>query len=531
MAEATGLPRRHPDDADPAVDPWADARPSLLATLVALLVAGAAIAGVLQRFVTQGLDQRLDAELSLLASAVDGDGRIDRTRLTRLRGLLDAGPGWQWQISGPVQTVSSAEFPALRTPGPAPRDALRKEGEERPQPLEGRDGIHARRISIATAAGPVVLTAAAPRDVVARPIRAAVVPLLATLGILGILLGIATLVQVRIGLRPLRALRDGVAAMRRGRGCVRSAARRASSARDRTERTRAGQRGGARDRARVGGQSGARAEDPVATLALTVRDDPAQAAQLARIDTTIRHHLARARNIAGGHASSTALALAIADLVSTIRRLRMERGIVIDAAIDPALHVAVDAADLDELAGNLIDNAARHAGTRVRVSATVDQGMIRLSVVDDGPGIALADRQRATDAGVRLDEREDGHGFGLAIARELAALYGGVLVLDDAAGGGLLGFGHHADRYRGPGLARMRGDQVRGVRTAQDADAIIAIIDQPHRDKGVEPSLHRPPAPTRFEYRCVADDVVEMLDGRIIAVVILMTGDRTADED
>ncbi len=411
---------------------------SLLATLVALLVAGAAIAGVLQRFVTQGLDQRLDAELSLLASAVDGDGRIDRTRLTRLRGLLDAGPGWQWQISGPVQTVSSAEFPALRTPGPAPRDALRKEGEERPQPLEGRDGIHARRISIATAAGPVVLTAAAPRDVVARPIRAAVVPLLATLGILGILLGIATLVQVRIGLRPLRALRDGVAAMRRGRAGV-------SEAQPDELRPLAIELNAlARDNAAALATARASAANlahalktPVATLALTVRDDPAQAAQLARIDATIRHHLARARNIAGGHASSTALAPAIADLVSTIRRLRMERGIVIDAAIDPALHVAVDAADLDELAGNLIDNAARHAGTRVRVSATVDQGMIRLSVVDDGPGIALVDRQRATDAGVRLDEREDGHGFGLAIARELAALYGGVLVLDDAAGGGL----------------------------------------------------------------------------------------------
>ncbi len=411
---------------------------SLLATLVALVVAGAAIAGVLQRFVTQGLDQRLDAELSLLAGAVDGDGRIDRARLTRLRGLLNAGPGWQWQISGPVQSVTSAEFPALRTPGPAPRDALRGEREERPQPLEGRDGVHARRISIATDAGPVVLTAAAPRDVVARPIQAAVVPLLATLGILGILLGVATLVQVRIGLRPLRALRDGVAAMRRGAASV-------SEAQPDELRPLAIELNAlARDNAAALATARASAANlahalktPVATLALTVRDDPAQVAQLARIDATIRHHLARARNIAGGHASSTALAPAIADLVSTIRRLRMERTVVIDAAIDSALHVAVDAADLDELAGNLIDNAARHAGTRVRVSATVDQGMIRLSVVDDGPGIALADRQRATDAGVRLDEREDGHGFGLAIARELAALYGGVLVLDDAAGGGL----------------------------------------------------------------------------------------------
>ncbi len=411
---------------------------SLLATLVALAVAGAAIAGVLQRFVTQGLDQRLDAELSLLAGAVNGDGRIDRARLTRLRGLLDAGPGWQWQISGPVQTVSSAEFPALRTPGPAPRDALRREGEERPQPLEGRDGVHARQISIATDAGPVVLTAAAPRDVVARPIQAAVVPLLATLGVLGILLGVATLVQVRIGLRPLRALRDGVAAMRRGAASV-------SEAQPDELRPLAIELNAlARDNAAALATARASAANlahalktPVATLALTVRDDPAQAAQLARIDATIRHHLARARNIAGGHASSTALAPAIADLVSTIRRLRMERTVVIGAAIDPALHVAVDAADLDELAGNLIDNAARHARTTVHVAASVDQGMIRLSVVDDGPGIALADRQRATDAGVRLDEREDGHGFGLAIARELAALYGGVLVLDDAAGGGL----------------------------------------------------------------------------------------------
>lgn len=411
---------------------------SLLATLVALLVAGAAIAGVLQRFVTQGLDQRLDAELSLLASAVDGDGRIDRTRLTRLRGLLDAGPGWQWQISGPVQTVSSAEFPALRTPGPAPRDALRREGEERPQPLEGRDGVHARQISIATDAGPVVLTAAAPRDVVARPIQAAVVPLLATLGILGILLGIATLVQVRIGLRPLRALRDGVAAMRRGAAGVSEAQPDELRPLAIELNALARDNAAALTTARASAANLAHAlKTPVATLALTVRDDPAQAAQLARIDATIRHHLARARNIAGGHASRTALAPAIADLVSTIRRLRMERGVVIDAAIDPELHVAVDAADLDEMAGNLIDNAAQHARTTVRVAARVDQGMIRLSVIDDGPGIALADRQRATAAGVRLDEREDGHGFGLAIARELAALYGGVLVLDDAAGGGL----------------------------------------------------------------------------------------------
>ncbi|KAK0358602.1 hypothetical protein LTR94_034750, partial [Friedmanniomyces endolithicus] len=65
-------------------------------------------------------------------------------------------------------------------------------------------------------------------------------------------------------------------------------------------------------------------------------------------------------------------------------------------------------------------------------------GFAVLRVIDDGPGIAAADRARATDPGVRLDERGDGHGFGLAIVRDLAALYGGRLELGEADGGGLV---------------------------------------------------------------------------------------------
>ncbi|KAE9421916.1 hypothetical protein Angca_003862, partial [Angiostrongylus cantonensis] len=92
---------------------------------------------------------------------------------------------------------------------------------------------------------------------------------------------------------------------------------------------------------------------------------------------------------------------------------------------------------MDEVAGNLIDNAARHARAIVTVTATAEGRQIRLSVVDDGPGIPEADRLRATQAGARLDERGNGHGFGLAIARELAELHGGRLILDEAPNGGL----------------------------------------------------------------------------------------------
>lgn len=411
---------------------------SVLATLVALAIAGAAIAGVLQRFVTQGLDQRLDAELSLLAGAVGDDGQIDRARLTRLRGLLDAGPEWRWRIEAPTGTIGSSDFPVLGGPGPHREGGPDREGARGPRPLEGSDGLHARQITVQTTAGPVMLLAAAPRDVVARPIRAAILPLLAMLAILGIVLGVATLVQLRIGLRPLRALRDGVAAMRGGAAGVSEeqpdelrplAIELNALARD-TAAALATARASAANLAHA-------LKTPVATLALGLRDQPEQAAQVARIDATIRHHLARARSVAVDRRARTMLAPAIDDLARTVMRLRGERGVTVAAAIDPVLSVAINAADLDELAGNLIDNAARHAQSAVRVSAVVEGGMVRLSVVDDGPGIAAEDRHRATAPGVRLDEREDGHGFGLAIARELAELHGGRLILDAAPGGGL----------------------------------------------------------------------------------------------
>ena len=108
-------------------------------------------------------------------------------------------------------------------------------------------------------------------------------------------------------------------------------------------------------------------------------------------------------------------------------------------AIDPALTVAVDRQDLDELLGNLLDNGWRWAASRIAVTAarTADGRFVRLSVEDDGAGIPPEARAAALAAGQRLDERGDGHGFGLSIASELAMLYGGTLTLESASLGGL----------------------------------------------------------------------------------------------
>ena len=427
---------------------------SMVATIVALVVAGWVIAGVLERFVTEGIDRRLDAEVSLLAGAVDGDGRVDRTLLGQRLGALEGGPGWRWRIVAPGGAIGSADFPRL-DPGPplSPRGADHKFGhdphrfrDDRLHPIEGETEagvrVHARQLAIRTRGGPVLLTAAAPRDVIRRPVEGALVPLLVTLGVLALLLGASTVLQLRLGLRPLRRLREEVAAIRSG-------------ARDRVDEDQptelrplaielnqlAADNAAALATARMSAANLAHAlKTPVTALALALRDDPGHAAQVARIDATIRHHLARARVEAINRRASTPLRPAVVDLVAAVRGIHGARDLSIETGISPDLAVAVDPRDLDEIVGNLLDNAARHATCRVRITAapSAAERRIRIEIADDGPGIPISARRRVAQPGTRLDERDDGHGFGLAIVSDLAALYGGSLVLDDAAEGGLL---------------------------------------------------------------------------------------------
>ncbi len=422
---------------------------SVVATLVALAIAGVSIAGLLERLVVDGLDRRLDSEVTMLSGAVDDYGRVDRAKLQARAGLTESGPGWRWQIAGPDGTVGSNDFPVLTDigpplppPGPGPVPP-RHAPTGRLSSLEGasEDGVavHARRITFGTRRGPVTITAAAPRDVVRRPVRAAMMPLLGALLILGLLLSVAMLVQLRIGLRPLRVLRDQVAAIRAGtrakvdEGLPSELQPLATELNALTIENAA-----ALASARASAVNLAHAlKTPVATLAIDLRDQPQAAAQVARIDATIRHHLARARTEATDRRSSTALGAAVEGVAAVIRRL-YDRTLAIDVADD--VRVAVDPHDLDELIGNLLDNAARHARSRVMVAAAViadDARRVEVTIIDDGPGIPAEARAQVARPGMRLDERGDGHGFGLTIVSDLVALYGGALTLDDAPGGGL----------------------------------------------------------------------------------------------
>jgi signal transduction histidine kinase len=104
---------------------------------------------------------------------------------------------------------------------------------------------------------------------------------------------------------------------------------------------------------------------------------------------------------------------------------------------DPAAAFPLEADDLAEVLGNLMENAARHAEAEVRVGWTVGDFEARLMVEDDGPGLSPPDRARMLERGARLDERGPGSGLGLSIVADIATAYDGALTLETARGGGL----------------------------------------------------------------------------------------------
>lgn len=409
---------------------------SVVATALALAIAGAVIAGLLGRFVTQGLDRQLDAQLLMLSSTVDLDGHVDRARLTQQTGAFGQEPGWQWQITGPDGTFGDIDVlaPVLNQPDQsAPPLPPRPPG---PRPVDGV-GFHARSVTLSTRGGQVTLTAAAPREVIARPIKGALAQLLSALASLAALLTLAMLVQLRIGLRPLRTLGTQVAAIRAGQRAqldtnqpleLQPLTMELNTLAAETEAALAAARASAANLAHA-------LKTPVATLAIELRDQPRLAAIVESIDRAIRHHLSRARAI--NRRVTTPLAPAVAGIVTAIERLHREAPLLVDHNIAEDVAVAVDQQDLDELLGNLLDNAARHAASHIVIEAARSDRTVRLTISDDGPGISPSQRTRILHPSPRLDERGDGHGFGLSVVMELTALYGGSLRLVDTKPHGL----------------------------------------------------------------------------------------------
>ena len=161
--------------------------------------------------------------------------------------------------------------------------------------------------------------------------------------------------------------------------------------------------------------------------------------QIERMRRQIEYELAQARAAATGNTPGVRSSVkeSAVGLSRTLQRLYADRAFSIEIEASDEHFVRVQREDLDEILGNLLDNACKWAKTRVALSSQVGNRELLITVEDDGPGIAPPLRESVLQRGVRADETAPGSGLGLAIVRRLAELYRGSVSLEQSSMGGL----------------------------------------------------------------------------------------------
>ena len=364
--------------------------------------------------------------------------------------------GWYWQIS---RLDGAAEIRTSRslfgTQLPRLEGVTPQHGEARGYAIGPGDKplrMIEREID-AGEEGRYLVEVAANAEVIQTQIENFEYTLGATFVVLAVALSGSTALAVRFGLRPLRALREGVAAIRRGEAV--SIAGEfpedvAPLAAEINLLLEANREVVERARTQVGNLAHAlktplsviinEAESGSPTLADKVRE---QADVMTR---QVSFYLDRARAAARATSSgaSTELSPVVAALARTFAKVYAERGLKFEIVDGEGIRFRGESQDLTDLIGNLLDNAGKWARSRVVIAAEREprlragaRAYFYVRIDDDGPGLAPQARAAAIERGRRLDESRPGSGLGLSIVADLAAVYGGSLNLEDSPLGGL----------------------------------------------------------------------------------------------
>ncbi len=365
--------------------------------------------------------------------------------------LLKAMGGFYWQVSTPagLKTSPSLWDQTLKRPAGAPADAW---GSRIAVGPFGDRLLLVERTVRPDRNGPAVLIQVASDEKVLRLARAEFGHDLALfLAGLWVVLSAAAALQVTLGLSPLARIRDDLARLRRSPSARMSddhpreiaplaqAINALAEARE-GDVVRARRRAGdlahslKTPLAALSAQS-RRARDAGATEAADGLD-----AAIAAVGAALEAELARARAAAAREAAFAAetAPLAVAErLVAVLERTADGERLMFDIEIPADLRAPASEDAVTEMLGALIENAARFARRRVRISGAPMADGSTLFVEDDGPGMDDGRTEAALARGARLDEAGPGHGLGLAIVRDLAESSGAVLTMDRSPLGGL----------------------------------------------------------------------------------------------
>jgi signal transduction histidine kinase len=431
-------------------------------TVVILIVTGVALSSIYRHAVERAFDRRLDVYLRTLvadvASPEEGNDKFPQSIGEPLFELPLS--GWYWQVTrldtAKPELHSSRSLWDSNLPRLADAAVDSAVGGYRKGYAQGPEDVRLRLVERNIDLGDdgrYLIQVAGDASELDEEMRSFDRIIGAIFTALAVALLLTTALQVRFGLSPLKRISESLAAIRSGR------AERlegefpveiASLARETNALIEANREIVERARTHVGNlahalktplsvivnEAAARPADPLAQKVLEqadiMRDQVARQLERAR--------LAARSAVVGTLIDVTPVVTALA---RTMEKLHRERDIAIAVDVPAYARFRGEEQDLEEMIGNLVDNACKWAQSRVAIEvvangpASDDKHRVRIIVDDDGPGLSPAEREQVALRGQRLDESKPGSGLGLSIVVELASLYGGVLTLGTAPIGGL----------------------------------------------------------------------------------------------
>lgn len=417
--------------------------------LVALAATGLVLSSVFEETVERGFDARLQTLLEALvaASEIGPGGTLELSRAPAEPRFSQPLSGWYWQIGtvgGPLLRSRSLWDQELSPPSAQSGDGTDRATRRGPNGKKLR--IVARKILLPDAEETLTFQVAGDLAEVDGEVARFDRILWWSLGALSIGLVSGTFLQVRFGLLPLGRLRRALADIRLGRtsrlegrypGEIQPLVQELNVLVDHNAAVVE------RARTHVGNLAHA-LKTPLSVLANEAAAGIGPLAELVARQTRsmrrqVDHALARARAAATGGllGARTRVAPVVDDLTRTLSRIHVDRAIAVDTACPPDAAFRGERQDLEEIIGNLLDNAFKWAAAHVRVAVELEAGRLVVRVEDDGPGLSAAEFERVLQRGARLDEQVPGSGLGLAIVRDIVELYGGSIVLEASPLGGL----------------------------------------------------------------------------------------------
>lgn len=429
--------------------------------LVLLLLGAVALTTLYQRSVMRTLDNRLTSVVGALVAAAETDpgGDVVLARRPSDPDYSRVFSGRYWEIldipeegQSRVLVVSRSLWDEQLAVPPRLIDAARAApGQVIGIDTKGPDAVPLRLIGQAVRLQNrpdlVLMMAAEDKRPADREVRNFAITSALMFLMFAALIAAGVFVQVRIGLAPVLRMRGSVAEVREGNADrvdgdypneLQPLADELNATLDHSRELVE------RSRTHVGNLAHA-LKTPIAVLTNEARSAEGELARLVEKQTDLMasqvdHHLRRAR--AAAHAKAigarTETAMVVSDLTRTLQKIYERRGVTLKSDIEPGLVFRGERQDLEEMIGNLMDNACKWAKSEVLVTTRRDaERLLAISIEDDGPGITDEQMKSALQRGVRLDEQAPGTGLGLSIVSDLAKAYDGEVQLSRSDLGGL----------------------------------------------------------------------------------------------